>query len=217
MSIYPYWPTGSARGPQQLQDDPPVIARLQTISATVPPVATADELAADLKVTTPDEGPILEELIEGAQAWCEAWTGRSFTERDLALWLDFPPPNGCVEITGGPVTEVTSFTYFDTQNVETAVLADSYQVDLVSMPARIVLNPTSSWPTGLRSVNAMKILFTGGYAEAAVPKTLKRAVRNMAAEGYLTRGKQVDSDDLKRAAMPTSDTLLLLEPFKVIR
>ncbi len=217
MSIYPYWAAGSARPQQSQQDDPPLIGRLVTVSADVPPVATPDELAADLKVTTPDEGPILEELIDTAQAWCEAWTGRSFTERDLALYLDFAPPAGIIEITGGPVSEVTAFTYFDADGVETAVDSSSYLVDLVSMPARVVLKSGSNWPTGLRQVNALKVAFTGGYADGAVPKALKRAVRNMAAEGYLTRGKQVDADDLKRAAMPTSDTLLALEPFKVIR
>lgn len=217
MSLYPWRSSAGAPSPQQ-QLDPSPTPRIKEDDAPAVEPVTAAELADVLKVSAQDEGAFLTALLTAARAWCEAWTGRFFITRSAALWLDFFPPSRVIEIQAVPVTEVASVTTYDTDDVPTVMDADDYQVDLVAEPARIMLKAGVVPPTGMRNLNAVKVAFTAGYADAAsVPENIKTAVRLFAAEVYLARGEQVDARDFARNNVAPKDALMLLEPFKVIR
>ncbi len=217
MTLYNWQQAAGAPSPQQ-QLDPSPTPRIKEDAAPATEPVTADELALVLKVSAQDEGALLTAFLISARAWCEAWTGRFFVTRSATLWLDFFPPSRSIEIQAVPVTAVASVSTFDTDNVETQMDPGDYQVDLVAEPARVMLRAGVVPPTGLRNLNAVKVAFTAGYADAtAVPENIKTAIRLFAAQVYLAQGAQVDARDFSRMDVAPVASLLLLEPFKVVR
>lgn len=217
MSLY-NWQQGAGGPSPAEQLNPSPVPRIQSAAPAAEPV-TAAELALILKVSAGDEGELLTALLTAARVWAEAWTGRFFMTRTATLWLDFFPPQNQIEINACPVSAISGVSTFDEDDTETAMSASTdYRTDLVGEPARVVLRLGVNSPSGMRNVNAVKVAFTAGYADAAsVPENIKTAIRLIAAEVYLGRGAQVDARIFMENYLAPNDALLLLQPYKVIR
>jgi len=90
-----------------------------------------------------------------------------------------------------PVISVDSVTVYDRDSASTSVtIADTFDVDLVSKPARLSLQSGATWPSATRANNAIEIQYTAGYGTkpSDVPPPLRRAVRQMAGYLYTNRG-----------------------------
>lgn len=81
------------------------------------------------------------------------------------------PFDGVIYLTG-PVSSVESVAYTDTALAEQALA--SYRVDLISNPARITY--ATAWPTTAKITNAVRVNYTAGFANGAVPKLLKAGI-----------------------------------------
>ena len=92
------------------------------------------------------------------------------------------PFDGVIYLTG-PVSSVESVAYTDTALVEQAL--GSYRVDLISNPARITY--ASAWPTTAKITNAVRVNYTAGFANGAVPKLLKAGILFYVAHLYENR------------------------------
>ena len=171
--------------------------KLKTPPASEP--LTLAETKSYLKVSDTTDDTLLSQIITAIRKSCEDWTGRALVTQTWTLWRDaFPhrekdrlPHDGYFElpvdfadqaqrvlsIPRPPLQSVTFLKTYDTANQETTFAAAKYLVDAVSEPGRIVLNQSSSWPTGLRPANAVEIEFLAGYGDAsAVPDALKQGM-----------------------------------------
>lgn len=193
---------------------------VQTSAPAVEPVTAAD-LRTYLRETDtglPDAEAnafIAEarELIEEAtglalitQSWrlaLDYWPGRvrgdwwdGVREGSVA---DFYGGMGDVTLPRYPLQTVDGITVYDTGGSSTAVtVADVFDVDIYRKPGRIGLKFGATWPVAIRPTNAVEIVYTAGYGDAAsdVPAGLKRAVKQLAAKLYTARGDDCDTGDL---------------------
>lgn len=122
---------------------------------------------------------------------------------------------GSVELPRWPLASVTSITVYDEDsNATTVTIADTFDVDTYRTPGRLTLKRGAVWPVALRANNAIQIVYSAGYANAAaVPPPIKRAVKELAAYLYSHRGDECDPTD----AWSKSGAESTLNVYKVMR
>jgi uncharacterized phiE125 gp8 family phage protein len=186
---------------------------VMSLTLVTPPSAepvTLAEAKAHLKVTSVDEDTLIASLITAARARAEWHTARALITQGWTLWLDAWPHDGIVEIPLPPLQSVTSVTVHAPDDTPRLLDPATYQVDLASAPARLVLRPNISPPTDLRAVGAVEIAFTAGYGDAsAVPQAIKEAILELVADLYTHRGDEYGIAGLEAQA--------LLAPYRVFR
>lgn len=155
------------------------IGRVVVVTAPTAEPLTLDEakIHLGLEDTTANDQR-LAPLIPAARQQVEHVTGRALVTQALDIYFDYAPlgPELCLPMP--PLQTVTSVTSFDESDVPTVMSSADYLVDSASQPGRVVLKAGKSWPTSLRSVNALVVRVTAGYGEAsAVPDALKQAIK----------------------------------------
>lgn len=169
--------------------------------------------------------------IQAAVNWAENYTGRSFINRTLKMYLDGArevdsnlwegvrtgPSNpnyvNYLELGATPVSSVTVIKYFADDDTETTWAASNYYVDNISEPAKIVLRSGGTYPTDLRSNNGIEITFVAGYGTSAsdVPEAIRVAILQYMTYLYEHRG------DFEDNTQPPSVIRSLLDPYRVLR
>lgn len=120
----------------------------------------------------------------GAEAW---WDG----VRQMAISeLYAPSYMTSVSLPRWPLISVTSVTVYDEDsNAETVTVGNTFDVDTYQIPGRMTLKRGSTWPIALRANDSIQIVYVAGHANAAaVPATMKRALKQLAAFLYTNRG-----------------------------
>lgn len=181
----------------------------RTQDATVLPVST-DELNRHLRAElSPDEA---RDLIKEAVDMIESRYGLAIMSQKWKLSIDYWPEDsrsfepgfydasvasvvGCaapLELPRHPVSAVDSVSSFDDEDTETTyTVADVFNLDKSSIPARLVTKSGQAAPRGTRSANAIEVVFTAGYGVKVTdldPST-RRAVKQLAAYLYGNRGE----------------------------
>ena len=162
----------------------------------VEPVSLAD-VKAELGITDASQDARITRLIQSARELAEAYTNRAFITRTLELQMDAFPlanvpwwdgvqqgsirqfaSNRPVALPRPPAISIASVRWFDSAGDETTVDADSYYLDNVSEPARLVLVGSFSWPTNARAFAAVSITYDAGYGgtPAHVPGVIRDAI-----------------------------------------
>ncbi|MCK9326406.1 MAG: hypothetical protein M0P69_13015 [Bacteroidales bacterium] len=123
------------------------------------------------------EATLITSYIKTVRTYVEQFVGPIMPQ----LWygyLDEWPGDDVITIGKPRVTAISRMTYYDEDDTEYVLSADSYRLDLTDTYARIVLRENEDWPTTtLRNTNAIKILYRAGWANAAaVPADLKTAI-----------------------------------------
>ncbi|MCJ8334558.1 MAG: hypothetical protein MJH10_09995 [Epibacterium sp.] len=97
-----------------------------------------------------------------------------------------------LDTTGSFDGALTSF------KVEVINLESTFDVDTYQRPGRLALKSGQTWPVATRPTNGVEISYVAGYGDNAsdVPKGLRRAVKQLAARLYQSRGDGCDADDL---------------------
>jgi len=209
---------------------------LVTAPATEP--VTASELRTHLRVDS-TELPDAEAngLIAESRQMIEDMTGLAFISQSWRLSIDRWPggaeawwdgvrqmaiselyaPNymTSVELPRWPLASITSVTVYDEDsNAETVTVANTFDIDIYQIPGRLTLKRGSTWPIALRANNAIQIVYVAGYANAAaVPATMKRALKQLAAFLYTNRGDTCEPAD----AMSKSGADGILATYKPMR
>ena len=177
--------------------EPVTASELRThlrVDSTELPDAEANALIAESRQMIEDETGLafisqswrlsLDRWPGGQEAW---WDG----VRQMAI-SELYAPNymTSVPLPRWPLASITSVTVFDEDSGSVAVtVADTFDVDIYQVPGRITLKRGSTWPIALRANNAIQVVYVSGYANAgAVPATLKRALKQLAAFLYTNRG-----------------------------
>lgn len=160
---------------------------VRTVDAATEPVTTAN-VKLYTRVSHDAEDDLIDTWIKAGRILAEDYQKRAYITQTWQLAFDFfPPVPFCIP--RAPLISVTSLKYYDTDNSETTYSADNYFVDAESKPGRITLGYGISWPAEtLRSINAVKILYTAGYGAADdVPTTVKDAIYLYCAYRYENR------------------------------
>jgi hypothetical protein len=211
---------------------------LKTVTAwATNAVSIADfKLFARIDSSDTSENALIESLVFLAQDMAEAYTGRSITQQDLALFLDRLPfyddeklPEGLytapdlqsnsnyIVLPKPNLVSVTHVKHYDNDDVATTFATSNYYVDTTSEQGRVVLKNGSSWPTAttLRNANAYEIQFRSGYGNAStdVPKPLIQAIKMLALHLYENR-EIATSMNVK---MIPNTVAMLFAPYKVQR
>lgn len=140
------------------------------------------------------EDNLLNALIKTAREKVEQYTGRALITQTKEMYLDRWPDGNSKAIPYPPLLSVTSVKY---RPVDSATYVDftEYEVDIVSVPGRIVLNPNASWPSDvLHPLNPIEITFTCGYGATAttVPAAIRSAILLMVSDLYENRTDMTD-------------------------
>ena len=140
--------------------------------------------------TTEDD--LLNRLIIAARAQAEQETGRRFITQTLTYYLKQWPNESYIKIPYPPLQSAT-ITYRLTGDDDYDNTLTTADVDIVSEPGRIILQPNESWPSGtLYTDNPIKITFACGYGLAvAVPDNIKSAILLKISDLYEHRGELV--------------------------
>lgn len=146
-----------------------LLATLANNTATTYTDNIADSsLGAGAPTTNTTGDPLLSMLIQAARQHAEQELGRAIMPQTLDAYFD--EFNHC-GFTLPPLNSVTSITYVDTDGTTQTLAANQYQVDAVSIPARIVPAYAVVWPTTREQLNAVTIRFSAGYT--TVPACIK--------------------------------------------
>lgn len=194
---------------------------LQQLTAPAVEPVTLAEMKAHLRVEITDDDDLIQGLTAAAREQVEDVTGRRLITQQWRLFLDRFTKEDLYFLTFGPlmwrtaidrasnhikdedvrwlrlpyapVATVEKLTTVDANGAsEDAVLADLVVIDTASVPARLVLQDTASWPVptaGLAAANGIRVDFTVGYGAdgTAVPNRLKLAIKLLAAHYYENR------------------------------
>jgi uncharacterized phiE125 gp8 family phage protein len=148
------------------------------ISGPTSEPVTLAEIKAHLRIDFTDDDEIIGLYLAAARQQAEKYTGCGFIEQTWDLYLDaFPHGNhegfhrrrhsNVIEIAKAPLLDVIGVFYLDGNGDEQELSADLYDVDVTSLPARIV--PVSSWPSIKVAANAVRVQFTVGFKNADSP------------------------------------------------
>src|SRR5262245_28437849 len=130
----------------------------------VEPISLA-EAKAHLRFDADDEDSTIEIYIRAAREYLEGpygFLGRALVTQSWRLTIDEFPDNE-IQILLPPLQSVTNIYYDDPEGNEQTVNPDLYYVDTASQPGWVVPIASSSWPTPLDAINAVRIDFVCGY------------------------------------------------------
>jgi uncharacterized phiE125 gp8 family phage protein len=169
--------------------------RYAVVLATAPaaePLTYAQAKAYMRLLDDTDQTTIVEPLIRAARAKVETDTGRRLITQSWDLLFD-AFPRDAIRPPFVPLQSVTSIKTTSAAGVESTLAAATYVVDAASTPGRIVLADGGSWPTDLRTVNAIAIRCACGYGTAgtAVPDPILQAMLQLVTHWYRHRDAAV--------------------------
>lgn len=159
------------------------------------------EAKAWLKVDGTDEDSIINALIIAARRMCEDYASLSFVTQTRQIKLDRFPCGFPYKILlpYGPVQEITSFTYVDSDGATTSLIPGTdYTANLHSYIASTW--PLNGWPATKCIAEAVTIEYTAGYQndpdqqielQNRIPAEIKQAILMQIATLYENRQDEV--------------------------
>jgi uncharacterized phiE125 gp8 family phage protein len=152
------------------------------------PVSLLD-VKAHLRVDHDDDDALLTAAIVSARVHVEAAIRRVLIEQTWRIHLDRWPRKRIFRVPVAPLIAVDAVRVRDAEGGSTLVDADDYEVDVASVPGRLVLAAAAPSPPG-RAVNGIEIDVTAGYGATTldVPSPLRHAVMMLVAHWYEHRG-----------------------------
>lgn len=150
-----------------------------TTGPTIEPI-TIDELKTRLRITSCHFDTELQDLLKSARTTVESESYRKLITQTVEMHIqDFPSTYGDIEIRLAPVQSITHLKYYDQDDTLTTFDAAKYYTDLTSVPPRIVLKESQSWPiTQEERPNKVVITMQVGYGAtaASVPPAARLAI-----------------------------------------
>ncbi|MBM3543988.1 MAG: hypothetical protein FJX44_05730 [Alphaproteobacteria bacterium] len=190
------------------------MALVLTEAPAVEPVSLA-EAKAHLRIDSDHEDALIGALITTARMFVERTLGLALITQGWSYFLDAWPRSYTMALPLIPVQAVSAVRLHGADGSVTTLDTDSYAVDVLSQPARIVLN--GAMPTvAPRALNAFEVLLLAGYGdeEEDVPATLRHAVLLLVAHWFERREPVV----LGAAAQDVPATVAgLLLPYRKVR
>lgn len=165
---------------------------LKLITAATGLAVTLIEAKAHLRVDGVDDDTLIEAMITAATEAAEQMTGHALMTQIWEVTLDTFPD--AVELTRVPVQSITSITYADSAGASTVLAAPLYALDAADDfgPAYVVPVYAGVWPDTRDEINAVKVRYVAGYADAAsVPESIKSWIKLQVGAMYEGREAEV--------------------------
>lgn len=140
-----------------------------------------------------DADRFLDMFIDAATTLAERYVGRAFLTQTQKIMLDRWPEQAPIEsnipviqLPNPPLASVVSITTYDTNDDDTVMSADDYQVDIVGEPGNIYIKEPAS---SLRATRGIEIVYTCGYGAESkdVPAPIVLSVMEWARDMYIKR------------------------------
>lgn len=190
------------------------MALVMTAAPAAEPLSLS-EAKAHLRIDATDEDALIGSLITAARLLVERTMGLALITQGWSYYLDYWPPSCCITLPLAPVQAVSAVTVYDADDAPTVLDAGSYAVDVISEPARLVLQEaTPSVMT--RAFNGFEVAFTAGFGDGAsdVPAPVRHAVTLLVAHWFERREPVV----LGAGPQEVPATVVgLLQPYRQVR
>jgi uncharacterized phiE125 gp8 family phage protein len=140
-----------------------------------------------------DEDSLILNYIKAARQWCEGFNGRVFVNQTWE-YLSDKLPIMPLSFPVVPLSEITSITLKDKNDVVTVIEPVNYIIDTDSEPGRIGFKEGISWPNiDLHPFNGVRIEATCGYGTAdKTPEIKKQAIMLLVGHLYENREETVE-------------------------
>lgn len=190
------------------------MALVLTEAPAVEPVSLA-EAKAHLRIDSDHEDALIGALITTARMFVERTLGLALITQSWSYFINSWPRSYMMALPLAPVQAVNAIRLHGADGSVTTLDTDFYAVDVLSQPARIVLN--GAMPTvAPYALNAFEVLLLAGHGdeEEDVPATLRHAVLLLVAHWFERREPVV----LGAAAQDVPATVAgLLLPYRKVR
>ena len=186
-----------------------------TSGPAIEPVTLA-ESKAHLRLDGDAEDTLIASLIVTSRLHIEAGLGLALITQGWSYFLDAWPVGRELALPLRPVQSIAAVkVYAADESVET-LAPESYLVDGVGPPARIVRRSDAAWPRPTRVASGIEVAFLAGYgaAAASVPAPIRQAILLLVAHWYEHR------EPIEVGAPGTSVPVMvgdLLKPYRTAR
>lgn len=188
--------------------------------STVTPAATAVVSLVDAKshlvVDHCDDDKMIERLVRAATTWVERRIARNLAK--TVFLVQYYGFSDVITLPRGPVQEVVSITYLDSDNAEQTLASSQYELDApqgVIRPAYDIV-----WPDTVNHWSAVRVTYAAGYydstasplyEDSAIPDDLRSAVLLVLGDLYEHREAKQDMQ------LYGNDTVeMLVEQYRII-
>jgi uncharacterized phiE125 gp8 family phage protein len=161
---------------------------LKLITAPSALAVSLAEAKLHLRVDGNDDDTLITAMIGAATQMAEQATGRAVMPQTWQLSQDEFP--GAFELTRIPVQSVVSIVYTDASGADQTLDSLNYTLDNASDfgSAKVVPAYAKNWPASRTKVNAVRVQYVAGYADAAsVPDSIKAWIKLMVGAMYENR------------------------------
>lgn len=157
-----------------------------------------------------DEDEFISHLITTAREACENFTGLVLASQtvEVAFWH---LPSNPLTFGFGPVTEVVSVKYFDANNAEQDLSAESYRLNQYVAPEQLIFDEPAL-PELADRFDAVKIRVKAGN-DGACPAAIKQAILLYVGHYYENREASINTGN-NAAELPLG-AQHLLQPYRV--
>lgn len=131
------------------------------ISAVADPISLV-EAKLHLRVDQSTDDVLIASQINAATEWCEKYEGQAYMARSMKAYLDGFQNE--IQLPFPPLLSVDSVQYYDTGGTLQTMAASYYTVDTDSVPGRVYLAFSQSWPSTYLVPKSVVITYTAGYA-----------------------------------------------------
>lgn len=161
------------------------------IVTVTPPASepvTLSEALRHCRISTQADNDYVSALITSAREFVELATGVITITTALRQTFDEFPCREPIRLFRSPLIAVTAITYIDIAGETQTLDPANYIVDADGRPPRIAPAPMKCWPSTDCRLNAASVTYNAGHASAAaVPGTLKAAIKMLVAHWYEQR------------------------------
>ncbi len=181
-------------------------------------IITPAEAKEHLRVSHTDEDTLITSLIQAATDYLDAdhgILGRALITQRWQLTMKDFPTYGDVHLPVPRVQQVTSFKYYDADNVQQDFGVDQYRLVTNDEDAIIEFVDGATIPTVYDRADAVQIQYDTGYGDAAtdIPQALRVAMLLMIGNWYEHR-EAVLPQSLEELPLAVRS---LLQPFRISR
>lgn len=165
---------------------------LNLITAPATEPLTLAEVKQHCDCERDDQDALFTRLLQAAREKVESDTDRSLINTSWQLWLDSWPNgvSGSVYLPRAPIFNVQTVSYIN-PDTDTTIIGSSNFIVSKQEPPRIYPNTGAgfTWPTYLRTAQAISIVFVAGYGSSAssVPAIAKQAILLLCGHWYENR------------------------------
>ncbi len=146
------------------------------------------EVKAHCRITDSAEDGLIASYILAARQHIETTCGLSLRQQTFDLFLDKFPDSDCpIFLPRGPAVSITSVQYIDIAGATQTWSSANYQLDARRVPARLFPGFGLSYPSVRDIANAVTVRFVAGYADTALPDTLRSALLLLVGHYYENR------------------------------